>query len=105
MPIQSGTHLGPYEILSAIGAGRMGEVYKRNRPSRDLNKGDNSYECADNQLHRVRVHFWWSIAGHAHSSSLARRPAEGRFQGCSEALYGTRGYNGGLGARIVSGFR
>jgi eukaryotic-like serine/threonine-protein kinase len=28
MPIQSGTHLGPYEILSAIGAGGMGEVYR-----------------------------------------------------------------------------
>jgi hypothetical protein len=26
MPIQSGTHLGPYEILSAIGAGGMGET-------------------------------------------------------------------------------
>ena len=28
MPIQSGTHLGPYEVLSAIGAGGMGEVYR-----------------------------------------------------------------------------
>jgi eukaryotic-like serine/threonine-protein kinase len=28
MTIQSGTHLGPYEILSAIGAGGMGEVYR-----------------------------------------------------------------------------
>ena len=26
MPIQSGTHLGPYEIISAIGAGGMGEA-------------------------------------------------------------------------------
>ena len=28
MAIQSGTHLGPYEILSAIGAGGMGEVFR-----------------------------------------------------------------------------
>jgi serine/threonine protein kinase len=28
MPIQPGTHLGPDEILSAIGAGGMGEVYR-----------------------------------------------------------------------------
>ena len=28
MPIQSGTHLGPYEITGAIGAGGMGEVYR-----------------------------------------------------------------------------
>src|ERR1700737_1647209 len=28
MPILSGRRLGPYEILSAIGAGCMGEVYK-----------------------------------------------------------------------------
>ena len=28
MPLSSGTRLGPYEILSAIGAGGMGEVYR-----------------------------------------------------------------------------
>lgn len=28
MTIQTGNHLGPYEILSAIGAGGMGEVYR-----------------------------------------------------------------------------
>ena len=32
MPIQSGTHLGPYEIISAIGAGGMGEVYRAHDP-------------------------------------------------------------------------
>ena len=38
MPIQSGTHLGPYEIVSAIGAGGMGEVYRARDPklSRDV---------------------------------------------------------------------
>jgi serine/threonine protein kinase len=28
LPLTSGTRLGPYEIVSAIGAGGMGEVYK-----------------------------------------------------------------------------
>lgn len=28
MSLASGTHLGPYEILSPIGAAGMGEVYK-----------------------------------------------------------------------------
>ena len=28
MPLNQGTHLGPYEILSAIGVGGMGEVYR-----------------------------------------------------------------------------
>ena len=28
MPLAAGTRLGPYEIVSAIGAGGMGEVYK-----------------------------------------------------------------------------
>ena len=32
MPLTAGTRLGPYEIVSAIGAGGMGEVYR----ARDL---------------------------------------------------------------------
>jgi eukaryotic-like serine/threonine-protein kinase len=36
MAIQSGTHLGPYEITSAIGAGGMGEVYRA--PDSKLNR-------------------------------------------------------------------
>jgi len=30
MPLSSGTRLGSYEILAAIGAGGMGEVYRAN---------------------------------------------------------------------------
>lgn len=28
MPLSAGTRLGPYEIVAAIGAGGMGEIYK-----------------------------------------------------------------------------
>jgi hypothetical protein len=32
MAIQPGTHVCPYEILSAIGVGGMGEVYRARDP-------------------------------------------------------------------------
>ena len=33
MALQAGTRLGPYEVLSLIGAGGMGEVYRGPRPT------------------------------------------------------------------------
>ena len=38
MPLSAGTRLGPYEVLSALGAGGMGEVYRArdSRLNRDV---------------------------------------------------------------------
>ena len=36
MTIEAGARLGPYEILSPVGAGGMGEVYRRLRLRGDL---------------------------------------------------------------------
>ena len=37
MPLQAGTRLGPYEVLSLIGAGGMGEVYQARDTRLDRN--------------------------------------------------------------------
>jgi hypothetical protein len=36
LTLAAGTRLGPYEIVSPLGAGGMGEVYRRARLRRDL---------------------------------------------------------------------
>ena len=39
MALSTGTKLGPYEVLTAIGAGGMGEVYKaRDTSARELDR-------------------------------------------------------------------
>jgi len=36
MTLAAGSRLGPYEILAPLGAGGMGEVYRRSRVARNL---------------------------------------------------------------------
>jgi hypothetical protein len=57
MASQSGTHLGPYEIVSAIGARGMGEVYRARDPKlgRDVPIRVLPREFAGDSEHMVRL--------------------------------------------------
>ena len=56
MTVESGSHLGPYEILSAIGAGGMGEVYRARdkRLDRTIAVKVLAPSLSDNAEHRQR---------------------------------------------------
>ena len=56
MPLSAGTRLGPYEVLSALGAGGMGEVYRArdSRLNRDVALKVLSSEVAADSSRRQR---------------------------------------------------
>jgi len=74
MPLSPGVRLGPYEILDAIGAGGMGEVYR----ARDSRLGreialkilPESFACESDRLHRFEQEAR-AVAALNHSNILA----------------------------------
>src|SRR5215472_2893021 len=74
MPLSPGVRLGPYEILGAIGAGGMGEVYR----ARDTRLGreialkilPESFACESDRLHRFEQEAR-AVAALNHSNILA----------------------------------
>src|ERR1700747_21580 len=74
MPLSPGVRLGPYEILDALGAGGMGEVYRARdtRLGRDiaLKILPESFACEGGRLHRFEQEAR-AIAALNHSNILA----------------------------------
>src|ERR1700747_2894607 len=74
MPLSPGVRLGPYEILDALGAGGMGEVYRARdtRLGRDiaLKILPESFACESDRLHRFEQEAR-AIAALNHSNILA----------------------------------
>jgi serine/threonine protein kinase len=71
MPLATGDKLGPYQILSAIGAGGMGEVYKARHTrlectvagSIELLMTKHSKPAVKQHLASIRMLFDWLVTG------------------------------------------
>ncbi len=78
MTLQPGTTLGPYEILSPIGAGGMGEVYKATDTRLDRTvaiKVLPEYVAADPDLKQRFEREAKTISSLNHAGRRTRRPA------------------------------
>ncbi len=80
MTLASGTRLGPYEILSPIGAGGMGEVYRGAGPAAQPRRSSAVSPPSPRGIHYTSILEPWRKSGHHHDQGPARQaspPAQG----------------------------